>query len=122
MTKRAIEGLSNPKAKILTHPTGRLLNTRNGYELDFNAIFDFCKENNKALEINAWPTRLDLPDNLVKEAVSQKVKLIINTDSHATSQMDQMRYGIAVARRGWAEKDDILNAQAYNILEDWLKK
>lgn len=122
MTKRVLSGLSHPKAKILSHPTGRMLNERPGYELDFDQIFDFCKNNNKALEINAWPNRLDLPDSLIKEAVKYGVRLIINTDSHALWQMSLMKYGVAMARRGWATKNDILNALSYNEFIQWLKK
>lgn len=121
MTKRVIEGLSHPKAKILSHPTGRLLNERQGYELDFEKIFEFCIKHNKALEINAWPVRLDLPDSLVFEAIKQGVKFVIDTDSHTAWQMDMMRYGVAVARRGWATKRDILNTMPYNEFIDWLE-
>ncbi|MBI2613696.1 MAG: hypothetical protein HYW62_02905, partial [Candidatus Levybacteria bacterium] len=120
MTKRALEGLSHPKAKILAHPTGRLLNERKGYELDFDKIFDFCKKNNKALEINSLPQRLDLPDSLIKEAVDNGVKLVVNTDSHEVSQMNLMKYGVAMARRGWATKNDILNTLSYNDFMKWL--
>ena len=122
MTKRVLTGLSHPKAKILAHPTGRLINQRPGYELDWVKIFDFCQKNNKALEINAWPARLDLTDVLVREAIKRKIKLIIDTDSHATDQMDMMQYGVSVARRGWATKRDILNAMEYNQLTDWFKE
>lgn len=121
MTKRVLKGLSHPKAKILSHPTGRLLNTRAGYELDFDQIFDFAKRNNKALEINAWPTRLDLPNSLVREAVKLGIKMVINTDSHASDQMDMMKYGVAVARRGWATKNDIMNTRSYDEFTKWLK-
>lgn len=119
MTERVLKGLSHPKAKILAHPTGRLLNQRAGYELDWEKIFDFCKKNHKALEINSWPLRLDLSDMLVREAVKQGIKLIIDTDSHEVSQMDMMEYGVFVARRGWATKGDILNAMPYNELNEW---
>ena len=61
------------------------------------------------LEINAWPTRLDLPDVLVRDAIARGVKLIVNSDSHALAQMDNMKFGVAVARRGWATKKDIAN-------------
>ncbi|HEX8931532.1 MAG TPA: DNA polymerase III, partial [Patescibacteria group bacterium] len=115
-------GLSHPKAKILAHPTGRLLNQRNGYELEWDKIFAFCKENHKALEINAWPLRLDLPDLLVREAVKKGVKLIINTDSHEVSQMEMMQYGVSVARRGWATERDILNTMSYTELKAWFAK
>lgn len=121
MTKRVIQGLSYPKAKILTHPTGRMINERPGYELDFEKIFDFCKKHNKAVEINSWPQRLDLPDTLVRQAIKYGVKLVINTDSHAVEQMDLMQYGVSVARRGWAQKRDILNTLPYNDFIRWLK-
>jgi len=121
MTKRVLAGLSHPKAKILAHPTGRLLNKRTGYELDFDQIFEFCKKNNKALEINSWPLRLDLPDVLIKEAVGYGVKLVINTDSHAINQMNLMKYGVAMARRGWARKFDIINTLEYKDFLIWLK-
>lgn len=121
MTKRALAGLSHTKAKILAHPTGRLLNERSGYELDFDLVFDFCKKNNKALEINSWPLRLDLPDTLIKQAVEHGIKLIINTDSHAVSQMTLMKYGVAMARRGFASKNDIINTLAYNEFIKWLR-
>jgi DNA polymerase (family 10) len=122
MTKRILSGLSHKKAKILAHPTGRLLNDRAAYELDWNKIFDFCKKNNKALEINSWPDRLDLNDSIVKLAVESDVKMVINTDSHAVEQMELMRFGVSVARRGWATKNDILNTLSYNEFLDWLKK
>lgn len=121
MTKRVLAGLSHPKAKILAHPTGRLLNERTGYDLDFDQVFDFCKKNNKALEINSWPLRLDLPDSLIKQAVGYGFKLVINTDSHAVSQMDLMKYGVAMARRGWAKKSDIINTLNYENFIKWLK-
>lgn len=121
MTKRVLKGLSHPKAKILAHPTGRLINERRGYELDWDKVFDFCKKNHKALEINSWPLRLDLTDVLAREAVKRGVKLFIDTDSHEVSQMDMMEYGVSVARRGWATKDDILNAMPYNELKAWFE-
>lgn len=121
MTERILKGLSHPKAKILAHPSGRLLNQRAPYDLDWNKLFAFCSKNNKALEINAAPQRLDLTDILVRDAISHNVKLIINTDSHATEQMNLMQYGVSVARRGWATKRDILNTKAYNKLESWFK-
>ena len=121
MTKRILSGLAHPKAKILGHPTGRLLGSRESYEADWQAIFQFCVEKHKALEINAWPERLDLPDMLVRQAVKQGVKLVIDTDSHAKVQMQLMTYGVDVARRGWAEKKDILNTMEYNDFKRWLK-
>lgn len=122
MTKRILKGLSHPKARILAHPTGRLINKRPGYELDWNIIFNFCKENHKALEINAYPDRLDLPDILVRQAVEKKIDLVINTDSHLLDQMDLMQYGVSVARRGWAQDINILNTKEYNEIEEWIRR
>jgi len=122
MTERVLKGLSHKKAKILAHPTGRMLNERKGYELDWSKIFDFCKENNKALEINSWPGRLDLPDMVIRMAVDAGVKMVIDTDSHGVNDMELMKYGIAMARRGWATRDDILNALSYNEFLEWLKQ
>ncbi len=121
MTKRVLSGLSHPKTKIFAHPTARLINQRPSIDLDWEKIFTFCKEHNKALEINAAPQRLDLTDILAREAVKREIKMIINTDSHATDQMDLMQYGVTVARRGWATKRDILNAMEYNQLKLWFE-
>lgn len=122
MTERVIRGLSHPKAKILGHPTGRVIDVREGYELDWEKLFDFCRKQDKILEISAWPNRLDLPDFLVREAIKAGVKLVINSDSHEVSQMRLMKYGVAVARRGWAEKKDIINTLPLEKLDDILLK
>ncbi len=120
MTERIIQGLSHPKAKIFAHPTGRLINQRAGYEVDWDTLFDFIKTHDKALEINSWPTRLDLPDMLVKQARDNGIKFVINTDSHAIEHMDNMFYGVSVARRGWCENKDILNTYSVKEFEKWL--
>ena len=122
MTKRILNGLSHKKAKIFAHPTGRMIDSRSGYEANWNEIFTFAKKTSKALEINAWPTRLDLPDNLVRIAKNMGVKFAINTDSHDVSHMDNMKFGVSVARRGWATKNDILNTMGYNDMANWFKK
>jgi DNA polymerase (family 10) len=97
-----------------------MLTKREGFELEWEKIFAVCKKNNIALEINAWPERLDLPDILVREAIKNGVKLVINTDAHAISQMPLMFYGVAVARRGWAKKSDIINTLTYEKFRKWL--
>jgi len=116
MTRRILSALENPKARILGHPTGRKLGAREGYELNWEKIFDFFSKHNKILEINAFPDRLDLPDFLAREAILNGVKMIINTDSHQVSHMELMKYGVAVARRGWAEDKDIINTYPFNKL------
>jgi DNA polymerase (family 10) len=114
--------LSHKKAKLIAHPTGRLINERPGFELDWEKIFEFCKKYNKALEINSWPSRLDLSDNVIKQAVDFGVKLVIDSDSHAVSHMDNQKYGVFMARRGWATNNDILNTLSYNKFSEWLSK
>lgn len=122
MTQRVLNGLSNPVARIFAHPTGRLLEQREGYELDWDQIFNFCLEHDKALEINCYPNRLDLPDVLVREAVKRGVKLSLGTDSHQKDSLINMKYGVSVARRGWAEKKDIINTWSHSKLIEWLHK
>ncbi len=108
-TKRVLKALAHPKVKILGHPTARILGEREGVDLDWDSIFDLCLKQNKFLEINASPNRLDLPDVLVREAVKLGVKLVIDTDSHAADSMTLMPYGVSVARRGWSIASDIIN-------------
>ena len=109
MTKRVLSALSHPKCKIFAHPTARKLNEREGIELDWPKIFEFCIKNNKWIEIDADPMRLDLPDSLVREAVKYGVKLTLGTDAHHIDGMNNMTFGVSVARRGWCEKKDIIN-------------
>ncbi len=113
MTGRVVAALKNPYVKVLAHPTGRLLLTREGYDLDWALIFKTCLQEEKILEINAYPSRLDLPDTLVREAVRAGVNLIINTDAHEASQMKLMRYGVDTARRGWCEKKNVVNTLSW---------
>ena len=109
MTERVLSALSNPYIKIWGHPSGRLLNEREGVEINWTKIFEFAAENKKIIEINAQPQRLDLADDLVYEAIKAGVTIIINTDSHNAQSLDMMKYGIDVARRGFCEKHHILN-------------
>jgi len=122
MTKRVLTGLAHPQARIFAHPTGRILEERDGYELDWEKILAFCLAYDKALEINAHPNRLDLPDTLVREAVRKGVKLSLGTDSHQKKDLINMKYGVAVARRGWAQAMDIINSWHYDKLLSWLKQ
>lgn len=110
-TARVLSALDHPKVKFFAHPTARLLGEREGVELDWDKIFDFCTKNNKWLEIDGWPNRLDLPDVVAKDAINHGVKLVVDTDSHATEQLVYMRYGVSVARRAGATKNDMINTQ-----------
>ena len=109
ITKRMMVAINSPYVQVISHPTGRLLNQRDSYEADWPVIFKACQRTATILEINAFPNRLDLTDTLVREAIKQGVKLIINSDAHTIEQMDNMRFGISVARRGWAQRKDIAN-------------
>jgi len=121
MTRRVLSAMSHPKVKIFAHPTGRKVGAREGIDLDWEKIFDFCLKNNKWLEINADPMRLDLPDFLVRDAVKLGVKLTFGTDSHHIDSMDNMVFGVSVARRGWATKKDIVNTLSLEDFEKVLK-
>lgn len=121
VTQRVIRALeAHPKVRILGHPTGRLLGSREGVDADWMQVFAAAKSHDIALEINAFPERLDLPDTLVFDAVRSGLRLIIDTDAHASEHMDLMRYGVSVARRGWATKRDIINALGYTDFTSWL--
>jgi DNA polymerase (family 10) len=120
-TKRILAALAHPKVKILAHPTTRILGKREGIELNWPQIFEFCKKHQKWLEINADPRRLDLPDMLVKEAIKYGVKLTLGTDAHHQVGLNNMRWGVSVARRGWAEKNDIINTRSLAEFEKMLK-
>ncbi len=119
ITKRLLAALNNPQVDIISHPTNRLLNERDSSEADWVEVFKAAAKNNKLLEINAFPNRLDLRDDLVKLAKEYGVKFIINTDAHQVDQMDNMRFGVAVARRGWATKMDIVNTWDFKNIAKW---
>ncbi len=121
MTERILKALSFPKVKIFGHPTGRLLGKREGYELDWERVFTFAKRRNIALEINSWPMRLDLSDTLIKEAVSYGCIFVINTDAHSKDHLDNIKFGVAMARRGWLTKENVVNAWNLDKIEEWIK-
>jgi DNA polymerase (family 10) len=116
-TDRILRALAHPKVRILGHPTGRQLLKRNGIKCDWDQIFDYCAKNNIWLEVNGNPFRMDLPDLLIQKAKRMGVKFAIGTDSHASVQMEYMPSGISLARRGWLEKSDVINALGYNEIK-----
>ncbi|MEK7562643.1 MAG: DNA polymerase/3'-5' exonuclease PolX [Patescibacteria group bacterium] len=109
MTERIIKAMKNKNIDIISHPTGRIIQKRDEYQVDLEKILKTAKETGTILEINSWPKRLDLKDIYIKMAKKIGVKMIINTDSHQKDQMRFIEFGIAQARRGWAEKSDIIN-------------
>ena len=122
MTERIIRAMKNPYIRIITHPTGRILKKRDEYQCDFDKILRAAKEHKVALEINSFPERLDLSDQNIKRAKGAGVKMAINTDSHHKNQLRYMELGISQARRGWAEKKDIINSQPLSKLLNFFKK
>lgn len=118
MTKRIVKAMENPNVDIIAHPTGRLIGKRDEFQIDFDKILETAKKTGTILEINSSPDRLDLRDIYIRRAKNQQVKMIINTDSHRKEQLILMEYGISQARRGWAEKKDIINTNSVdNLLE-----
>lgn len=123
VTERIIRAITaHPKVRIFGHPTGRLLSSREGVDADWVRVFEVAQEHDVAIEINAAPERLDLPDHLVFDARARGLKFTIDTDAHAKESMDLMRYGVSVARRGWATKRDILNTFGYTEFTQWLER
>jgi len=122
MTERIIRAMKNPNVDIISHPTGRLIQKRGEYEIDFDKILKVAKETGTILEINSYPERLDLNDINIKKANEMGVKMIINTDAHHVDQMRFIELGIAQARRGWAEKEDIINCWPLEKMLKFLKK
>lgn len=119
ITLRLLAALESPYVDIISHPTNRLLNERESSDADWPAVFKTAAKNNKLLEINAFPNRLDLRDDLVRLALEYKVKFVINTDAHQVDQMSNMKFGVAVARRGWATKKDIVNNWDWKDFAKW---
>jgi DNA polymerase (family 10) len=109
ITRRIISAMENDNINIIAHPTGRKIQERKAYELDFEKIFETSKNTGTLLEVNSHMNRLDLKDMDVKIAVEHGCKLVINTDAHSIPDLRNMELGIATARRGWAKKDDIIN-------------
>jgi DNA polymerase (family 10) len=109
MTDRLLRAVSNPNTSILGHPTGRLLLRRDAYAFDMDAILKTAAQQKVAMELNAYPDRLDLNDVHLRQAKNHGVKIVINTDAHHTSHLAKIRFGILQARRAWLTKEDVLN-------------
>lgn len=122
ITNRLVKAIENPYVTFIGHPSGRLINEREACDIDWKKVFDALLANNKLIEINAQPSRLDLADDLVRVAVAKGIKILINTDSHSPDQLDLMKYGIDVARRGFCSKDDIVNTLPYDEFVKFMKK
>src|SRR5262245_18921631 len=111
MTARVCKALTHPATTILGHATGRLLLRREGYKLDLEEVFRVAAENDKMIEINAQPTRLDVDWIAVRQAKVMGIPIVINPDAHSTEELALYEYGVDVARRGWLEKEDVFNTR-----------
>jgi len=121
VTQRMINAIRNPHVDIIGHPTGRLIPNRAGADLDMETVIQAAGEYGVALEINAHPSRLDLDDIFTRRAVELGVLLSINTDAHSAHDLDMLHYGVAVARRGWAQAENVINTWDKHRLTDWLQ-
>ena len=109
MTERLLKVIANPHTSVIGHPTGRLQLRRDAYQFDMDAVLTAAAKHKVAMELNSYPERLDLNDVHLRQAKQRGVKIVINTDSHHTSHLDKIRYGILQARRAWLTKADVLN-------------
>src|SRR5215207_785744 len=121
-TDRIIRAMENPNANVIAHPTGRMIGTRQPYEVDIGRVMEATNDNGCFLELNADPDRLDLNDVHCKAAREMGVKLSISTDAHSTSGLDNMRFGVGQARRGWLETKDVVNTRTLKQLKKLLKR
>jgi DNA polymerase (family X) len=122
MTRRIVRAMENPYVNVIGHPTTRKINQRQPVEFDLDEVFAAAARTGTALEVNAYPDRLDLKDEHIMWAKRYGVKFAVDTDSHATTHLDHLRYGVAMAQRGWLTKDDVINAWPLGKLRTFLRK
>jgi DNA polymerase (family 10) len=122
MTARMIRAMENPNVHVIGHPTTRKIGRRDPVDLDLEAVFEAAARTGTALEIDAYPDRLDLRDEHVRWARGHGVRFAIDTDAHAVGHLDAMRFGVGVAQRGWLTKDDVINAWPLSKLRRFLAK
>ena len=121
MTARIKRAMENPNVDIIFHPTGRLIQKREAYKVDIDELLKTAKKTKTVMEIDAFPDRLDFKDEYIRKAVEMGVKLSIDTDAHSIAHLTYLRYGIAQARRGWAEKSDVINTYSWQEMIRLLK-
>lgn len=121
-TERIVRAMQNPNTNVIAHPTGRMIGSRQPYEVDMERVMEAAKENGCFLELNGNPNRLDLNDVYCKMAKEMGVTISVSTDAHSTSGFDNMRFGIGQARRGWLEKRDVINTRTLKQLKKLLKR
>jgi DNA polymerase (family X) len=120
-TRRMLRAISNPYVDIIGHPTGRILLGREGYTLDLDAVIDAAAAQGVCIEINAHPSRLDLDWRYLHRARDKSIKIPINPDAHVIDGLDDMRYGVGIARKGWLRASDVLNTMSTDALLDFFR-
>ena len=120
-TQRLVKAAQNPSVDIIFHPTGRIINKRDGYPLNIEKLIEVARDTNTALEVNSQSNRLDLKDDYIRMAIKNNVKLVIDSDAHHSLHFSYLEFGIAQARRGWVKKEDVLNTLPLNKLLNNLK-
>ena len=121
-TKRIIRAIENPNVDLIAHPSGRIINRRDPFDFDFDAVVEAALRTDTALEINAAPERLDMSDIHARQAGARGVKILINTDAHSIENYDLMRYGVLVARRAWLTPQNVFNTRPLAEFEAWLRR
>jgi DNA polymerase (family 10) len=119
-TDRMVRAINNPHVRTIAHPTGRILNRREPYEVDVYRLIGEAKATNTALELNSYPDRLDLSVPYVREAIRQGVRITIDTDAHDERALSFMRYGVDQARRAWSDKASVINCLPLAEFEEFL--
>ena len=122
MTGRLLKAIENQNVSVIGHPTGRILLRRDAYQFDMEAVLAAAARNKVAMELNAYPDLLDLCDRHLRMAKERGVKIVINTDSHHTSHLEKIKYGVLQARRAWLTKDDVLNTLPAEKFAQAMKK
>lgn len=120
-TARIIRAMENPHTHILFHPTARMVQRRSPYQVDVEALLETAKRTGTIMEIDAHPGRLDLNEEYVRRAIALGVRLSVDTDCHAVNELQYLRWGIGIARRGWATKQDIINTRSWREMLKLLK-
>ncbi|MQY10452.1 DNA polymerase/3'-5' exonuclease PolX [Streptomyces sp. RB5] len=122
MTRRLVKAAGNPHVHVIGHPTARMLGKRGGIDADWDEVFEACAHSRTALEINAQPHRLDLPDELILRARRHGVLFSIDSDAHSVPDLAQLRYGVGTARRGWVTKAEVINTWTLTRLRAFLRR
>lgn len=121
-TERLVRACYHPHVHVIGHPTGRLIGSREPYEVNMQKVIQAAKETGTALEVNAQPERLDLDDTLAMQAREAGVPLVISTDGHSPGDFHFMPFGVFMARRAWCQAPDVLNTWSLSAIQSWFDK